>query len=155
MERDDDNRSAIVQRFVSEGIARYSRLQRMTRWGFRVFNSIQIVLASLIPLAALFLRQQPQVAADVAAVFGAIIAIVKGLDSLYQTRESYVRYAQTALRLYIELEKYRLRAGDYKNAIDPEGLLMLRSIEIRREENDVWAASTIKPETKQPLATSP
>jgi hypothetical protein len=151
VESSEQSRTSKVEESLRSSIKYYSGLQKACGSGFRVFSIVQVVLASSIPMATIFLPAGE--AARVAAVLGATIAIVKGLDSLYQTRESYVRYAQTAVRS-MELEECRLRVGDYETATDPEGLLMLRSIEIRRQENDVWAASTIKPNVSVNVGTS-
>ena len=142
----EGNIRAVVLRQIANEIAYYSKLQKRYRFWYQTLGAVQIVLASVIPLVAIFGENCPEAASRVAAVLGTLIAIVKGFDSFFQTRESWIRFSRTAVRLQTELESFNAQSGAYAELEDLKAskLLQEKSIAITREETDTWTVDMNK-----------
>ena len=80
----------------------------------------QICIASSIPIAAWLAPNW------IPAVLGAIIAVVRGLESAYQWEYNWINYRSTAEKLKHEKFFYEACAGPYDDSVDPQKQLAQR-----------------------------
>jgi Protein of unknown function (DUF4231) len=115
-----------------------SNARRTRRWHFRL-RGAQIILAAAIPVTQII----PAAVGwrIVAGVFGGLIAICQGFDSMHHYGDHYVAWRATAQQLLRERGLFAAHAGGYKDLSSDEALstLATRTDAIEAEEQQRWA----------------
>ncbi len=93
---------------------------------------IQIVLAAAIPIAAWLTPNY------VPAALGAIIAVLRGLESTYQWEYNWINYRSTAEKLKHEKFLFQARAGPYAGDGSAQRILAERVEGIVSREHASW-----------------
>jgi uncharacterized membrane protein YcjF (UPF0283 family) len=89
---DDAERLKVVDRRIDSALNFYLAAGKKSKWAYLSFGGLQIVLAAAVPIFSLLQTQDKQYHWSLAAaVAGALIAIVKGIDALLRTHETWLR----------------------------------------------------------------
>ncbi len=126
-----DNKAPHVSEKVSKHPAWY-RLQKQREWYskqcsknkkyYHLTKVCQIVLAGLIPIAALI---EFSVTKYIVALFGAIIAAIEGIQHLFQFHTLWFEYRSTSEHLKHEKYLFLAKSGPYRNQSEEDGLQLL------------------------------
>jgi hypothetical protein len=120
------------------------------KW-YKSFKLIQIVLAAAIPIIALLPVAHTKF---IVAIFGALIAILEGIQQLYQFHTLWTEYRSTTEHLKHEKYLFLSLSGPYRGQNQDEALLLLaeRIEEHISKEHTKWIDATKKaiPKISQP-----
>src|SRR5579863_3590707 len=144
----NDDRSAIIDASISESIKYFTKVGRTNRVLYYWFGGTQIGLAVLVPIFAL-IPDGGTWAKLAAAGAGAATALVKGLDSLLRTHETWLRASSTVSGLWNERFLFRTTAGKYANATDRVGLYAESVEAILDQEAQKWIKTSEDSDAKQ------
>jgi hypothetical protein len=123
-------------RRLDEQIAWYDRRSATAkRWYYRLKVS-QIVIAAAIPVAA-----AADAPALVAAVLGALIVVLEGIQQLFQFHANWTTYRSTCEALKHEKYLYSATAGPYAEAPDPDARLAERVEGLVSQEHAAWTST--------------
>lgn len=120
----------------------YDRHAGINRLLFLALKSLQIVMASTIPVIAMV---RPDAPAWVNGIFGALIAILEGFQQLGQFQQHWVRYRSTREALSREHFLFRLRAEPYTDDQSAVPLLAVRVDSLIAGESAEWLSLQKKP----------
>jgi hypothetical protein len=104
--------------------------KQLTR--YRICRSVVLISAALVPVLA----TATQVPRWVLAVFGALAAVVEGIQSLYQYKTSALNAMRTANALERVLNKYMTAIAPYEGPVDQAFPKFVRDIEDIRSDAD-------------------
>jgi hypothetical protein len=107
---------------LEEQLRWYGNNSRQNQRWYKVLQITQLVLAALIPVAALAGGRWGQ---WIAALFGAIIAVAGGIQHLFQFSANWISYRSTAEHLKHEKYLFLSRAGPYRDLSPQEALPVL------------------------------
>jgi hypothetical protein len=107
---------------LNEELGWYDRASRRNQRGYKVTKTIQIVLAACIPIVSL--AGAANWSAWGAAVLGALIAILEGIQQLWRSDTLWIEYRSTAERLKQEKYLFLALSGPYRD-LDVETALKL------------------------------
>jgi hypothetical protein len=120
---------------------------------FKVLKTIVIVAAALIPfLSGLNLKKEwfgIEITHWVVGGLGVLIAVIEGLQQLYQYQANWVAYRSTCEALKHEKFLFLGAAGPYAAAADPHALLAERIESLVSQEHAKWASSQQDKDRKQ------
>lgn len=129
-----DPRLEGIEKRIDGSLRFFRGLSLRNRWTFEILGTLQILLGAAIPILAL----QPQANQIYTALAGALVATVKGIDTLGKPQETWLRAAATISRLYSERALFNARAGPYESAKDPVTLYAENVDTVLSGENSQW-----------------
>jgi hypothetical protein len=130
---------------LEDQIAWYDRKSGVNQRYFKLFKTIEICAAALIPLlAALKLPY----ALWVTGGLGAAITVLEGILQLNQYQQNWIAYRSTCESLKHEKYVYLGRASPYSTATDPHALLAERIESLVSQEHAKWASAQEEHKTK-------
>jgi hypothetical protein len=100
----------------------YSKNSANNQKWYKGLKLIQIILAAAIPIIALIDTSYTKY---IAAVFGALIAILEGIQQLYQFHTFWTEYRSTTEHLKHEKYLFLSLSGPYRGLNQAEALLLL------------------------------
>lgn len=100
----------------------YSKKSAVNQKWYKSLKLIQIVLAAAIPIIALIGTPDTKF---IVAMFGALIAILEGVQQLYQFHALWTDYRSTAEHLKHEKYLFLSLSGPYRELTRDEALLLL------------------------------
>ena len=120
------------------------------KW-YKGLKLAQIFLAAAIPIFALL--PSPSIK-FIVAIFGALIAILEGVQQLYQFHNLWTEYRSTAEHLKHEKYLFLSLSGPYRDLSQDEALLLLaeRIEEHISKEHTKWIDTSKKAILKMPQA---
>ena len=125
---------------LDDQIGWYDRKSISNQRMYKLFKVTTVVLAAAIPLLAAF-----GTPALFLAILGAIIAIVEGLQSLYQFQSNWLSYRATCEELKHEKYLFLAKAGPYLKAENAIASLAERSESLISRENAKWVSVRERP----------
>jgi hypothetical protein len=114
------------------------------KW-YKLLKVAEIIAAAIIPFAAGFEGLN-----ILTGTLGVLIVIFIGIQSLNHYHENWISYRSTAEQLKHEKYLWLLKAGHYKDAINPEAMLIERVESLISKEHAKWEATMEKTEKEQP-----
>ena len=139
----------------------WNRLENQRKWyaeksatnqkWYKTLKLIQIVLAAAIPIFALLPVPHTKF---IVAIFGALIAILEGVQQLYQFHSLWTEYRSTTEHLKHERYLFLSLSGPYRELTQDEALILLaeRVEEHISKEHAKWIDSSKRavPKVSQP-----
>ena len=125
----------------------WNRLESQRKWyaeksafnqkWYKALKLIQIVLAAAIPIFALLPVPHTKL---IVAIFGALIAILEGVQQLYQFHTLWTEYRSTTEHLKHDRYLFLSLSGPYRELAQDEALLLLaeRTEELISKEHAKW-----------------
>lgn len=110
--------------------------QRAQIW-FKSLKIVQLVVAGLIPLVALFTIPH---ADRLTAILGLAILVVEGMQQLNQYQSNWISYRSTCEALRHEKFLYLGHAGPYKSESRPQTVLAERIESLVSQEHAKWVS---------------
>lgn len=130
-----------IEKYISERldpqITWYSRKSALNQKRYKIFQIIEIVLATLIPLLSSYAEHTW--IAFIIGLFGAAIAILQSVSKLYKFHENWIQYRTTAEML--KHEKYLYLTGSHpyiKSGETIENVFIKNIEEIISAESKSW-----------------
>jgi hypothetical protein len=121
---------------LQDQIEWYDRKSGTNQRAFKYLKVMTISAAAIIP----FLAKGTSLT-SVTAGLGVLIAILEGLQQLYQYQSNWISYRSTSEALKHEKFLYLGKAGIYAAAKDPHALLAERIESLVSQEHAKWASS--------------
>jgi hypothetical protein len=123
---------------LNEELDWYDRSSRRNQRGYKVTKSAQIILAASIPVVAL---AGGTWSAGGAAILGAVVAALEGIQQLWKSDTLWIEYRSTAERLKQEKHLFLALSGPYRSlgADDAFKLLAERVEEQVSAEHARWS----------------
>jgi hypothetical protein len=128
----DKNETAIMPPAWADNHPAWLRLENQLKWydrkskysqrWYKGLKSLQVILAIGIPVA---IHLGNDIGKSVAAISGALIAIMEAIQQMNQYSTLWVMYRATAERLKHEKYLFLAVAGPYKDIIESERLIVL------------------------------
>jgi len=121
----------------------YSKKSALNQKWYKGLKLAQIVLAACIPIIALIDTSYTKF---IVAIFGALIAILEGIQQLYQFHTLWTEYRSTAEHLKHEKYLFLSLSGPYRGLNQDEALPLLaeRIEEHISKEHAKWIDMSIK-----------
>jgi hypothetical protein len=107
---------------LNEELDWYDRSSRRNQRGYKATKTAQIILAASIPVVAL---AGATWSAWGAAILGAIVAALEGIQQLWKSDTLWIEYRSTAERLQQEKHLFLALSGPYRNLEIDEALKLL------------------------------
>ena len=107
---------------LSEELDWYERASWRNQLGYKVTKTTQIILAAAIPIVALAGATWSTWGT---ALLGALIAILEGIQQLWQSNTLWIEYRATAERLKQEKYLFLALSGPYRDLNTEEALKLL------------------------------
>ena len=123
---------------VDDQINWYDQKSASCQRKYKLTQTIEIVLAALIPLLSAYSKDCVLMALVVGAL-GAAIAIIESLTKLYKWHENWIEYRTTCELLRYQKHLFVTKSSPYN--IEPENIenIFVRNIEnIISSENNKW-----------------
>jgi hypothetical protein len=137
------NDDPIMQR-LEDQIQWYDSRSNTDQRKFKVLKTIVIVAAALIPfLSGLDLKDQwlgIDITHWIVGGLGVLVAVLEGLQQLYQYQANWIAYRSTCEALRHEKFLFLAKAGPYAAAADPRVLLAERIESLVSQEHAKWAS---------------
>jgi hypothetical protein len=133
----------VTMKRLDEQIGWYGDRSSWNQRGYKVLKVVVIVIAASIPVlsnASLPLLPPEGAPRWVLGVLGALIAIIEGIQQVYQFHTNWISYRATCEGLKREKFLYLAKAGPYA-AGDPDVLLAERIEAVMTQENVKWVSS--------------
>jgi len=108
---------------LNNELAWYERASKCNQHGYKTFKTTQIFLAASIPIVAL--ASGATWSRWVVAILGACIAILEGLQQLFQSHALWIEYRSTAERLEQEKHLFLALSGPYRGLAIEKALALL------------------------------
>ena len=128
---------------LEDQIGWYDRKSGRAQKLFKGLKALTLVIAALIPLLALTLKDNKVVV----AILGAMVAVIEGIQQMNQYQHLWSTYRSTAEQLRHEKYLYLAKAGAYATAENPDRLLAERVEELVSQEHAKWTALRDKAST--------
>jgi len=132
----------------------YSKKSAVNQKWYKGLKLLQIVLAAAIPIIALL---PVSCTKFIMAIFGALIAILEGIQQLYQFHTLWTEYRSTAEHLKHEKYLFLSSSGPYRGFEQDDALLLLaeRIEEHISKEHAKWidTSKKVAPKEFQPGKT--
>lgn len=112
-----------------------------SRYAQRMYKSLQAVsvgAAATIPIAA------PWAPWQVAAILGAVVAVLQTLQAVNQYQRNWITYRSTCEELRHEKFLFLAKAGPYEDAANADKVLAERIEETVSQEHAKWVATRAK-----------
>jgi Protein of unknown function (DUF4231) len=119
----------------------YRTYASVAEWTYRILVIFQLAFAAAVPVSA-----AAHAPVWVAAVFGAIAAVLTGTQQVLGVGQDYVRLSATHVSIDRELRLYRALAGPYANAEAPAQLLTIRVEDAVALDTTRWVTQSRKAE---------
>ncbi|NUS22614.1 MAG: DUF4231 domain-containing protein [Streptomyces sp.] len=133
-DRREEKPADVVWQRLQEQIRWFDKKSESAQHQFRRLKMATLVLAAGIPVA---------VAASapnwVAALMGALVAVVEGTQQLFKYQENWISYRSVCENLRREEHLYLAHAGPYATAQNPELLLAEQVERLGSQETTQWA----------------
>jgi hypothetical protein len=132
---------------LNEELDWYGRSSRRNQRGYKVTKTAQIILAASIPVVAL---AGATWSAWGAAILGAVVAALEGIQQLWKSDTLWIEYRSTAERLKQEKHLFLALSGPYRDLEEHEAVKRLaeRVEEHVSVEHTRWAEA-ITPTKKE------
>lgn len=128
---------------VDEQITWYDKKSLSCQNKYKIAQTIEIVLASLIPLLSAYSKDCTFIALVVGAL-GAAIAIIESITKLYKWHENWIEYRTTCELLRYQKYLFETKSSPYNNDIESIENIFVRNIEnIIFSENNKWKINNI------------
>jgi len=124
---------------VDDQIQWYDRKSSACHRSFKRLKTLTIITATSIPLISG--SSNSHVAGLIAGAFGALVAIIEGIQHLNQFQSNWITYRSTAEALKHEKFLYMAVAGPYAAAGNPRALLAERTESVVSQEHAKWSAT--------------
>ena len=127
----------------------YSNTSAYNQKRYKGLKMVQIALAASIPIIALIDTSYTKF---IVAIFGALIAILEGIQQLYQFHTLWIEYRSTAENLKHEKYLFLSSSGPYRGFNQDEAMLLLaeRIEEHISKEHAKWFDTSKKTVPKVP-----
>ena len=102
---------------------------------YKTIKVLQLVAAATVPVVAGF-----GVSGWVTGSFGSAIVVMEGIQQLFGYHEYWISYRSACEAMRQEMWLFEARAGIYRGAEEPDGLLAERLHEITSRESARWTA---------------
>lgn len=123
---------------VDNQIEWYDKKSASCQNKYKLTQTIEIVLAALIPLLSAYAKDCVLIAVIV-GVLGSAIAIIESLTKLYKWHENWIEYRTTCELLRYQKHLFQTKSAPYNT--EPENIenIFVRNIEnIISSENNKW-----------------
>jgi hypothetical protein len=107
-----------------------------SRRAYRVSETLLLLVASAIPLAAAVLRDN----AILPALLGALVVVISGVRSLFNWRDNYIRFSWSREAVERERRKYLTSTEPYTDPDVRDKALAAAITSIESEEMTQWLA---------------
>lgn len=127
-----------IEKRVDNQIEWYDKKSKTAQKWYKVYQIVEIILATLIPLLAGYSQSYKQIA-FIVGLFGAIIAIIESITKLYKFHENWIQYRTTCEMLKYQKHLYLTGSAPYNSADETVDNVFVRTIEnIISSENNQW-----------------
>lgn len=123
---------------VDDQIEWYDKKSASCQNKYKLTQTIEIILAALIPLLSAYSKDYLLIAIIVGAL-GSAIAIIESLTKLYKWHENWIEYRTTCELLRYQKHLFQTKSAPYNT--EPENIenIFVRNIEnIISSENNKW-----------------
>lgn len=123
---------------VDDQIAWYDDKSNKCQRKYKISQTIEIILAALIPLLSAYTKNCTAIAVIV-GIIGSIIAIIESLTKLYKWHENWIEYRTTCELLRYQKSLYQTRSAPYNTGKETVDNIFVKNIEnIISSENSKW-----------------
>lgn len=123
---------------VDDQIQWYSKKSSFNKWVYTILQTIEIVLAALIPFFSGFASNMNWASITIGAL-GVSITIIGSLTKLYKFHENWIHYRSTSEILKYQKHLYITQSAPYNSSDETIFNLFVRNIEqIVSSENNQW-----------------
>jgi Protein of unknown function (DUF4231) len=135
---------------VEDQLRYFNNKSKSAKWWYQKLQLAAIVSGVLVPVFIGFSSQWPDLK-YVAAVCGALVAIIESAQSLLKYKENWLTFRATAEALVRERFLFEHGAGVYANQQDKYRLFVEHIEQILSTENRVWLTVTKTSEDKKAI----
>lgn len=123
---------------VDDQINWYDKKSISCQKKYKVSQTLEIILAALIPLLSAYTKNCAAIAVIV-GVLGAAITIIESITKLYKWHENWIEYRSTCELLRYQKHLFETKSAPYNNEPETIENLFVRNIEnIISSENNKW-----------------
>lgn len=123
---------------VDDQINWYDKKSIKAQKYYKLFQIIEIILASTIPVLSIFSTNNIIVATSI-AICGGLIAIIESITRLYKFHENWIEYRTTSELLKYHKFLYITKTYPYNDSVDTIENIFIKNIEnIISSENNNW-----------------
>lgn len=138
----DFNIEQYIKDRVDEQIKWYDKKSIVCKRMYKIFQTIEIIIAALIPLLSGFVNNNATIAFTVGAL-GSVIAIIEAVTKLNNYHENWVEYRATCELLRYQKQLFISASFPYNSSEESPENVFVRNIEsIISSENGKWKAAT-------------
>jgi hypothetical protein len=133
---------------VNDQINWYDKKSASCQKKYKLTQTIEIILAALIPLLSAYSKDHLMIAIIV-GLLGSVIAIIESLTKLYKWHENWIEYRTTCELLRYQKHLFETKSAPYN--LEPENIenIFVRNIEnIISSENNKWKMVNINESKK-------
>lgn len=132
------NISEYIKERVDDQINWYDKKSQHCQKIYKVFQTIEIILASLIPLMSGYSNNCIYISL-VIGLFGSVIAIIESITKLFKWHENWIEYRSTCELLRYQKHLYLTKSAPYNTEPETIENIFVRNIEnIISSENNKW-----------------
>ncbi len=132
------NISEYITERVDDQINWYDKKSQHCQKIYKVFQTIEIILASLIPLMSGYSNNCIYISL-VIGLFGSVIAIIESITKLFKWHENWIEYRSTCELLRYQKHLYLTKSAPYNTEPETIENIFVRNIEnIISSENNKW-----------------
>jgi len=128
---------------LEDQIGWYDRKSQTAQRRYKILKLAQVIIAGLIPLAAVFPIPEPQ-SKWVTAILGLLVLIIEAVQQLNQDQQNWLAYRSTCEALKHEKYLHLASAGPYADAESSEKRLALLADRIEgliSQEHAKWVSA--------------
>lgn len=118
---------------LDDQIKWYSNKSGQNQFWFKFFKIIELIIAVLIPFLSSF--EIPRI---IYGLMGVLIAILEGIQQLFQFNHNWITYRSTAENLKHEKYLWLAKAGPYLNIKNAKEVLADRIESLISQEHSKW-----------------
>jgi hypothetical protein len=127
---------------LEDQIGWYDAKSRHAQSMYKILQGASIGAAAAIPIVA------PWAPWQVAAILGAVVAVMQALQAVNQYQHIWITYRSTCEELKHEKYLFLAKAGPYEDAVCPDKVLAERIEETVSQEHAKWIATRAKAPTR-------
>ena len=132
-----------IETRVEAEIKWYSQKSRHCQRMYKLYQVIEIILASSIPLLSAYSGNN-QVIAFIVGLFGAIIAIIESITKLFKYHENWIQYRSTCELLKYQKFMYLTKSYPYNSNDETVENIFVKNVEnIISSENNQWKSMNV------------
>lgn len=133
---------------VEQQIEWYEKKARSCQRKYTISQTIEIILAALIPLLSSY-ADNLKIIGFIVGVFGAAIAIIKSLSKLYKWPENWIGYRTACDSLRYQKVLFETRSAPYNSKPESIENIFVHNVEqIISSEHNQWKSLSLEQQDK-------